>query len=224
MDRLELSAEKRQVIGKRVKHLRRENWVPAVVFGKAIESIPIQLPEKALRAVLSVSGGNRLISLHIKGQRKPIIALAREVQRDVLTSNIKHVDFQAVVMTEKIRTSVGLSFVNESPIVASGAAMLLHNLDSVEIECLPADLISSIEVDLSRLEKIDDSIYVSDLEVPSAVAILTHPEELVVRAVHMVEIAEEEEEEEILEQEEEEVEVIRRGRAPGEEVEEQEEG
>ena len=130
MEQLQLSVEKRVVTGKEVRHLRKNGLIPAVVFGHAMESTAIQVAEKELRAVLARGGSNRLISLKIEGQGKPMLALAREVQRHPLTAAIQHVDFQAVVMTEKLRTSVSLAFVSQSPAVIDGTGMLIHNLRS----------------------------------------------------------------------------------------------
>ena len=168
---------------------------------------------------LAVAGTNRLIALNIQGDKKPTLVLAREVQRDVIKGTFLHVDFQAVVMTEKIDTDLRLNFINQSPAVVDGSGMLLYNLDTIQIECLPADLISSIDVDLSLLAAVDDSVYVKALTLPSTITVLSNPEEMIVRVAHLIEVEEEEEEEELEELglEEEvpeagEVEVIRKGK------------
>jgi large subunit ribosomal protein L25 len=210
MERLELKAERRVIIGKHVKELRREGLVPAIVFGHAIEPISIQVPAKELRAVLVGGRGNRLISLKIEGEASPTLALPREIQRDALTAAIQHVDFQAVVMTEKLRTTVGLAFTGQSPAVVDGSGQLFHILEAVEIECLPGDLISSIQVDLSRLVNIDDTIHVSDLQVPETVKITNPADEPVIRVVHITEMPAEEEAEAAASVEE--VEVIKKGK------------
>ena len=225
MEQLELAAEKRVVKGKQVKQLRNADVIPGVVYGHEIGSIAIQIPEKQLRMVLTVAGTNRLISLNIQGEKEPNLVLAREVQRDVLRGTFLHVDFQAVVMTEKIGTSVRLNFINQSPAVVDGSGMLLSNLDTIDVECLPTDLISAIDVDLSPLVAVDDIIYVKDLIVPSTITVLSNPDEMVVRISHLIEIVEEEEE--VIEEEEApetgDVEVIRKGKAEEEETEEQSE-
>lgn len=214
MDQLELNVEKRTVVGKQVKQLRNKGMVPAVVFGHEIGSLAIQVPEKALRLVLSRAGMNRLIALKVPGQRKPTLALVRDVQRDVLKGTVIHVDLQAVVMTEKIRTTVPVHLVNDSPAVLTGIGMLLHDLDEIEIECLPGDLISHIDVDLSLLKDLDDAVYVKDLQSPPAVTILNDPEDMVVHVARIVEAAEELE---AAPEEAGEVEVVRKGKAEEEE-------
>ncbi len=135
--------------------------------------------------------------------------MVRDVQRDPITSELRHVDFYQVVMTEKVRAEVRIVLTGQPLAVQRKEAMLLYGADSVEVECLPGDLIHSVEVDLSSLG-IDDAIYVRDLQVPDNVTILTDGEELVAR-VQRLRLAEVEEVEE--EAAPEEVEVIAKGKA-----------
>lgn len=217
MKQIELKTQKREVLGKKVKSLRREGLIPAVLYGHETDSVSLQVEERELSRVLAQAGGHRLIALKIGRSRKPQMALAREVQWDVIAGRPIHVDFYAVVMTEKITTEVPLVFVGEAPAADQLGAMVLQSLDEIEIECLPGDLIEAIEVDLSGLEEIDQAIYVGDLQVPPTVDILTDAEELVAKVTWAA--AEEVEEEEVVPVAPAEVEVIARGREvePGEE-------
>ena len=218
MEQIELKVEKRTIIGKRVKVLRREGIIPALLYGPKTEPVPIQCDERELQRVLAWAGGTNLIALRIGDAGKPEMTLVSEVQRDSITNDLYHVDFYQVVMTEKVTAEVNIVFVGEPPAVQQSDVMLLQGADSVEVECLPGDLIHSIEVELSDLE-IDDAIYVRDLQVPDNVAILTDGEELVVKVQYLyIPEEEEEEEEEWLEVAPEEVEVIAKGK---EEVEEE---
>ena len=222
MEQFELRAEKRTIIGGRVKGLRREGVVPAVLYGPKTEPIPIQCDERELQRVLARAGGTNLISLRIGRARKPKMALAREVQRDVITNELYHVDFYQVVMTEKVHAEVNITLTGEPPAVQQKEFMLLQGTDSVEIECLPGDLIHSIELDVSNLG-VDDAIYVKDLQVPDNVTILTDGEELVANVQHLRVEEEEEEVEEEVEVAPEEVEVIAKGKEVEEEAEPAEE-
>ncbi|MGA9351808.1 MAG: 50S ribosomal protein L25 [Anaerolineae bacterium] len=208
MAQIELNGQKRSVLGKKVKNLRREGLVPAVVYGHETAPVPLQVEERELNRVLAQAGGHRLIALKIGRSRTPQMALAREVQWDVITRRPLHVDFYAVVMTEKITTEVPLVFVGEAPAAVQAGAILLQGLDEVEIECLPGDLIEAIEVDVSELEEIDQTIYVKDLRVPPAVDILTDAEEIVAKVTW----AAAEEVEEVVPVAPAEVEVIARGK------------
>jgi len=166
---------------------------------------------------LAWAGGTNLIALKLGDAGKPKMTLVSEVQRDSITNELYHVDFYQVVMTEKVTAEVNIVFVGEPSAVQQRDVMLLQGADSVEIECLPGDLIHSIEVDLSHLE-IDDAIYVKDLQVPDNVAILTEGEELVAKVQYLYIPEEEEEVEEWVEVAPEGVEVIAKGK---EEVEEE---
>jgi len=214
MEQFELKAEKRTIIGKKVKGLRREGLIPAVLYGPKTEPIPIQCDERELQHVLARAGGTNMISVRIGKAHKPKMALARGVQRDVITGELYHVDFYQVVMTETVKTEVNIILSGEPPAVQQTEFMLLQGTDSVEVECLPGDLIHSIEVDVSTLLEFDDAIYVKDLQVPDNVTILTDGDELVAK-VQRLRLAEEEEVEEEVEvaPEEVEVEVIAKGKA-----------
>ncbi len=212
MEQIELKAEKRTVTGKRVKGLRREGIIPAVLYGPKTGPIPIQCDGWELQRILARAGGTNLISLRIDDAGKPKMALAREVQRDVITNALCHVDFYQVVMTEKVTAEVNIILIGQPPAVQQKEFMLLQGADSVEIECLPGDLIHSIEVDISNLG-IDDVLYVKDLQVPDNITILTDGDELVAKIQRLrLAVEEEEVEEEVVEMAPEEVEVIAKGK------------
>jgi large subunit ribosomal protein L25 len=181
MEQIELETQKRKLLGKKVKTLRREGLVPAVLYGHETDAVPLQVEERELKRVLIQAGEHRLIALKIGRARKPHMALTRDVQWDVITGRPLHVDFYAVVMTEKITTAVPLVLVGKSPAADRAEVILLQGLDEVEIECLPGDLIEAIEVDVSELEEVDQAIYVKDLRVPPTVDVLTDAEELIVK-------------------------------------------
>ena len=219
MEQIELKTQKRKVLGKKVKNLRREGLIPAVLYGHKTDAVPLQVEERELNRILTQAGGHRLIALKIGRARKRQMALAREVQWDVISRKPIHVDFYAVIMTEKVTIEVPLVFIGEAPAVAQAGAILLQGLDEVEIECLPGDLVEAIEVDVSELVEMDQTIYVKDLRVPPALDVLTDAEEIVAR-VAWAAAEEVEEEEVVVPVAPEEVEVITRAR---EEVEPEEE-
>jgi large subunit ribosomal protein L25 len=211
MEQIELKTQKREVLGKKVQSLRREGLIPAVLYGHETDSISLQVEERELNRVLAQAGEHRLIALKIGRARKPQMALTRDVQWDVITGRPLHVDFYAVVMTEKITTAVPLVLVGEAPAADRAGVILLQGLDEVEIECLPGDLIEAIEVDVGELEEVDQAISIGDLRLPPTVDILTDPEEIVAR-VAWAAAEEVEEEEEVVPVMPEEVEVIAKGK------------
>lgn len=192
MEQIELRADLRTHFGKQVRQLRARGWVPAVVYGSHYPTTPIQVEARALQKTLARAGGSKLIQLQIAG-REPVFVLTREVQRDLLRHHIIHVDFQQVVMTEKITAEVPLHLVGEAPAVKDFGGILVYGIDHVEVHCLPADLPEAIEVDLSVLRRIHDAITVGDLKLPEAVTVLTEPETMIARieAPRIAEVIEE---------------------------------
>ncbi|MFN8458882.1 MAG: 50S ribosomal protein L25 [Anaerolineae bacterium] len=180
MDAIELKAETRQTTGKHVKQLRRQGYVPAVIYGNTPETSPIQIEAKTLNKVLAQAGTHQLIALQVD-KKRPVMTLAREIQRDAIKRGYLHVDFYAVNMREKVTAEVPIVFEGVAPAVRDHAGTLVHGLTEVEIECLPADLISGVAVNIETLATFDDIITVADLKVPSTIAILTDPDTMVAK-------------------------------------------
>lgn len=174
-----LEATVREVIGKHVRHYRRNGQIPATIYGPEFTPISLFIGEAELRQVLAKAGGTHLIELHIG--KEVIPALARAVQRHPIRGNLLHVDFYRVAMDRPIRAEVPILLVNESPAVASKEAIAIHPLASVEIETLPANLPPHVEVDMTQLTQIGDQLLVGDLKLPSSIKILTPLDEVVVK-------------------------------------------
>ena len=198
-EQVELTAEKRTVTGKHVRQLRRDGWVPGVMYGHGFEPVPLQFEERSLAHILSKVGGSQLVGINVKGDKQPEMALVRDVQRDPIRGNFLHVDFYRVRMTERLTAEVPLVVVGESAVIEAGEGILLQGISAIEVECLPGDLVDAIEVDLSDLVEIDQGIYVRDLAVPAGIDVLTDVDEMIVRIVPLeAEEIEEEEEEELM--------------------------
>lgn len=180
MDRITLDASLRTVVGKKVRFMRRNGIIPANVFGHNVLSQSVEIAETALERALARAGTTSLVNLNIAGESEPLPVLIRGFQRRPTTGKLLHVDLYKVSMTEKITTEVPLHFVGTAPGLASGG-LLLHNIESVEIECLPGDLVPSIAVDISGLVELEQAILVSDLKVSAAITILTPGDTLVVK-------------------------------------------
>lgn len=214
-DKYTLEAQPRTITGKKVKQLRRQGLVPAVVYGARVAPVHVQIPYRPLEVTLMKAGGTHLIDLQVDGNT--LVVLAREVQRDVLRGDIKHVDFFAVDEATKIRVDVPLHFVNESPAVESNLGLLITGPTTLSVETLPSKLLSQIEIDLSRLPNVGDSLYVRDLNLGEGIQIINDPDELVVRVSPVAAAVEEEPTEEATPAE---VEIISKGKAEEEEEEE----
>lgn len=176
-----IEAQARVVTGKKVGALRRAGLVPCIIYGSKIEPVAVQIPERALQMTLLKAGGTHLIDVNVDG--KAYSVLARAVQRNVLRGDIIHVDFLAVDASTKIKASVPVHYINESPAVRSGAGVLLQGLNTLTIEALPKDLIDRVNVDLSLLTEVGSSLFVRDLSVSDKVTLIDDDDEMVVRVI-----------------------------------------
>ena len=193
MSKIILNAEPRTVTGKQVRQLRREGKLPAVIYGSKIDSKAITLDLRGASKILSGATSSSLVTIVLDGKEYP--SLVREKQIDFILGTLKHVDFLAVSLKDKIKASVSIIFEGEAPAVKEFNAILSSGLSQIEIEALPQDLPESFTVDISVLVNLGDSILVKDINVPENVEILSDPEELVLFASSMKAEAEEEEEE-----------------------------
>ncbi len=184
MSELQLEASNRTVLGKKVRQLRRQGITPVVLYGPAVDPMPLQVDERALERTLSLSGGTQLIDLRLMPEGVSYATLAREIQVDTLTQQLLHVDFQAVVMDQEISASIPLVFDGEQHPVTQDLGVLVQNLDKVEVSALPMDLPAEIRVDLSSLTEVGQKIAVGDLQLGPAVRLLSDPEEWVAQIVH----------------------------------------
>ncbi|MAG60012.1 50S ribosomal protein L25 [Candidatus Woesebacteria bacterium] len=158
-----LSAEKREVSGRKVKKLRRDGILPANIYGKKIESLSVQVPIGDFRKVFKEVGETGLVELKVAGKAYPV--LVHNVQLDPTTDEFLHADFLHVNLKEKVTATVPVEFTGEAPAEKTGEGVVVHQLSEVEVEALPTDLPEKIVVDISSLEKVDDAIKVSEFSV-----------------------------------------------------------
>jgi len=190
----ELIVEPRESTGKGSKKLRRQELVPGVVYGHRVEAQSVQVPQRELERVYLRAGSNSLVDLKVGERAVPRKVFIHEVQRDPVSHSVQHVDFIVVNLTEEMTASVPLVIVGEAPAVDRGEGRLMQATDHVQVRALPMELPPIIEVDISGLEAVDDSIHVSDLTIPGNVTLLTSGEELVVKITELAaeEVVEEE--------------------------------
>jgi large subunit ribosomal protein L25 len=181
MDKLELKVANRQILGKKVKHLRRQGITPVHVFGHGIESLALQCDARELERVLGQAGQTRLINLKLAKEKKPRTVVVREFDRDWRKGGLLHVDFYQVKMEEKIRVEVPVVLLGEAPALKSKANMLDHELGTFTVECLPAKIPSSIEVDISSLAELDQAIRVKDIALDKDITVLNSPDLVVAK-------------------------------------------
>lgn len=177
---IQLSVKPRQVIGKQVRALRREGWIPLSVYGSHVQAKNMQAEERALRAVITKAGHNRLIRLDT-GDGEQHVVITREIQREPISGKYWHVDFQEISLTEKMEIEIPIVLQGVPALIKSGGALLTHGLGVVTVRVLPTDLIPEIVVDISGMQNLNDAIHVSDLKLADTIEILTAPEEMLAK-------------------------------------------
>lgn len=170
MDKVKLAAKTREVFGRKTKAGKKEGLVPAVVYGKKVAPKSLWIKAIDFAKLLRVSGESTMIELSIdeKDKRNVIIY---EIQKDPVMGNYIHADFFQVRMDEEIEKAVELAYIGESPAVKALGGVLVRSLDEITVKCLPADLPSEIEVDISSLKTFEDHICIKDLKISPKVKI-----------------------------------------------------
>jgi len=176
MDKIILQASRRDVIGKKVKVLRRDGKLPAVIYGHDMEPLPILLDLRETTKQLREVSRATVLTVDVAGDKHTV--LVRERQRGVLTGLYEHIDFLAISMTEIVRTVVNVFVEGTSPAEEEFGAIIMTGADTVEVEALPGDLPESLMVDVSNLTGIGDTITVADLVLPKGVTILSDATEM----------------------------------------------
>lgn len=180
MEKVVLKATKRDITGKQVHAVRRDGKLPAVIYGRRTDPMPIVMDAREASRALAQVSSSSLVTIELDGKEFP--ALVREKQRNFIKGTLLHVDFLAVDMAEKIRATVGIEFTGLSLAVKDFDAVLVTGLNELEIECLPGDLPEKVTVDISALGKIGDSIHVRDISLPEKIKVLTNVDDMVINA------------------------------------------
>ncbi len=179
MERMELDAKRRPSMSKgERKKLRSEDMVPAVIYGRGDDSLPLTVDGRTLRQVLTTGGSNVLLDLKVKARGKKTLqetVMFRDIQRDILVQDrILHVDFIRISMTDKIEVSVHLNFVGE-PVGTEEGGVLSMVTREVYVKCLPGDIPEQFDIDISELN-IGDSITAESLILADDIELITPPE------------------------------------------------
>ncbi len=180
MEKIQIETQARDTSTDLAKKIRQDGMIPAVLYGHNVPNVHLSLSQNTFEKVLRKAGESTIIEL-LDPQGKVHNVLIQAVQKHYLTSKPIHVDFYEVKMTEKLTATVELVFVGESKAVRALGGTLVKVINEVEVECLPGDLPSQIEVDIEKLETFDDAILIKDIKAGDKVTINADPEELVVK-------------------------------------------
>lgn len=163
MDKHTLKAEKRKILGQKVKTLRKEGILPANIYGKKVKSLAIQIPMSEFEKIYKEAGETGIIEISVDSSKRPV--LINNVQMHPVTDIPLHVDFLQIDFKEKVTADVPVDLIGESPAEKSGLGTVVQQINEIEVEALPADLPEKFEIDLSKLTKVDMAVLVKDLDV-----------------------------------------------------------
>jgi len=175
-----VSAEPREVVGKKVSALRRQGILPAVVYGRDVESRPIQMDAHEFDVLRRTVTRNTLVDLKVGGGKATPVLL-QGIHEHPVRRHAMHVDFFVVRMTEEIVVDVPVNYIGESHAADKLGGTLLHLRESVSVRSLPGSIPASVDLDITALATFDDVLHVSDIVVPEGVTLLTDSEEALAR-------------------------------------------
>jgi large subunit ribosomal protein L25 len=175
-----IAAEPRLILGKKVAQLRRVGITPANVFGHNVASQAIQLRTPELTHALRAAGGTRLLELSLTGEPAPRNVLVRHISRKPTTDQLLHVDFYEVSMTETTTVEVPVVLVGSAPIADTGDGLIIQQINSLTVECLPGDIPNHVEADISEMTEMHSVVHVADLRLPPNVMTGWDPTDVVV--------------------------------------------
>lgn len=180
MKKTVLNAGKRSLFGKKTRFLRREGIVPVNLYGQGLESISLETGEKGLEEIIK-GGTSRIILLDVEGEKNNRNVLIKNVSRHPLNRSLVHVDLYQVNMSHKMTSEIPVLLIGEAPALEYKENFLEHQLNELEVECLPDKLPPHIEVDISGLKEAGQAIHVADLKPGDGIEIITPGEYVIVR-------------------------------------------
>jgi large subunit ribosomal protein L25 len=184
MNIVPLKALYRDEIGtQKAKKIRSQKQIPGIVYGLGMEPAPINVSQDDFHHVTHTKAGeNVVIRLEISGAKQlEKTVIIKEIQYHPITDRIRHIDFQAISLTEKIKVQVPLQVNGEAPGLKQGGILdVVHH--EIEVECLPTNIPSRLEVEISNMN-IGDAIHIREIAFPSGVTPTLTEDEVVV-AIH----------------------------------------
>ena len=196
-----LQIQKRTTEGKKVKTLRNQGITPIHLYGSEFDSASMQVKMSELINILNLAGFSSPITLN--DGKNDIIAFAREVQRHPLTEQILHVYFQIVGKDDQVEVEVPINLIGESPAVKNLGGVLIKLMETIRVSSKVGSVPKSLELDISVIESLEQSILVGEIEIAEGVQIVSDETFAVARVIPpRIEVEEEEVEEEIGEGEE----------------------
>jgi large subunit ribosomal protein L25 len=176
-EKIQLNAQLRPDAGVGLSKLRADGYIPGVLYGKAMDAIPLQILAKDFGKALKISGESTLVYIELDGKSYPTII--HDVARDPIRDTILHADFYKVRLDEKIKAMVPVQFEGEAPAVKDLGGIFVRNINELEVEALPQDLPHEVLVNISGLVQIGEHISVKDINLGDNVKITSNLDEIV---------------------------------------------
>jgi large subunit ribosomal protein L25 len=153
--------------------MKKDGWIPGVVYGKEKSAKNILLEAKEVKRVFSHSGTRGVIMLEIEGEKSPVMALIRELQKSPVGDEYIHIDFLPLKSNEKVHNVVSIHLLGEDELIEQGKVLQVMT-KQMEVSCLPADIPENITVDLTALDN-GDKVVMGDISLPANVELLHDP-------------------------------------------------
>lgn len=176
-----INAKKREGIN--LEDLKAKSLVPGVVYGPEREPMAICLESVKLEKIYEEAGESTLIDLAIEGEKEVVKVLFQDLQYHPLKNQITHFDLRQIKMGVEMHATIELNFIGESSAVKEKSGTLVINTEELNVKCLPKNLVSSIDIDLSKLKTFDDTIYVKDIVLPEGIIIVDGLDNLVAKVI-----------------------------------------
>lgn len=177
-EKVELTVETRDVTGKKVASLRRDGYVPAVVYGHDFPAQSVMAEAVPMTKAVRIAGKHHPIELQIGSDKR--LAMIKTTDFDPVKRGLRHVAFHVVKQNEEVETEIPVVVlgVGETPAEKAGL-VVLTGATTVEVRALPNNLPDQLEVDGQKLAEVGDNLTVADITVPKGVTILSDPEQVV---------------------------------------------
>ncbi len=166
---------------KKLAELRLAGLLPGVMYGPHREPMPVSVSLIDFSKLHTTAGESSLIDVMMEGAKDSVKALIQDVQYDPVKGSLIHFDLLEINMNEEMTATVQLVFVGEAPAVKELGGTLMKPHGEVQVKCLPKDLVSQIEVDLSVLKSFEEAIFVEDLKLPAGLTVVDSKEQLVAK-------------------------------------------
>ena len=183
MTKFQLASEKRDLVGRKVKKLRKEGKLPANIYGQKMKSVSVTVDAKEFNEVYKKAGETAVVELSLGKEAHPV--LIHNIQVDPVSAKPLHIDFLKIDLTKKVTANIPLVIVGESPAEKQGLGTLVTYLDEVEVEALPGDLVDKIEVSAELLKEADQSLAIKDLHYDKNKLTITNDPETIVAKIEV---------------------------------------